>query len=74
MPKLSPIGGRELIKVLGKVGFSPVRQNGSHVRLMHPDGRRTSVPVHSHDNVHQGLLKRILKDIDLTPEQYLSIK
>ena len=74
MPKLSPISGKDLIKLLGKVGFQPVRQSGSHVRLMHADGRRTSIPVHSGDNVHQGLLKRILKDVGLTPEQFLSIK
>lgn len=74
MPKLSPIGGKDLIKKLGKVGFIVVRQKGSHVRLAHQDGRRTSIPVHSGENVYQGLLKQILKDIGITPEAYLKIK
>lgn len=68
MPKLSPIRGKDLIKILAKFGFQPVRQSGSHVRLIHPDGRRTTVPTHPGDNVHQGLLKSILKDIGITPE------
>ncbi len=74
MPKLSPIGGKDLIKKLSKLGFIPVRQKGSHVRLAHQDGRRTSIPIHSGENVHQGLLKQILKDIGITPEEFLKLK
>lgn len=51
MPKLSPIGGRKLTKIFLKSGFVEVRQKGSHVRLEHPDGRKTSIPLHSGENV-----------------------
>ena len=51
-----------------------VRQKGSHVRLEHPDGRKTSVPIHSGENVGVGLLRKILRDINLTPNQFNSLK
>ncbi len=44
MPKLSPIRGKELIVILRKVGFKQVHQKGSHARLEHPDGRKTTIP------------------------------
>ncbi|ATZ61525.2 MAG: type II toxin-antitoxin system HicA family toxin [Methanosarcinales archaeon Met12] len=32
--KLPVLSGRELIKILAKIGFSPVRQKGSHIILV----------------------------------------
>lgn len=61
MPKLSPIGSSKLIKILLKEGFVKVRQKGSHVRLEHPNGRKTSIPIHSGENVGIGLLRKILR-------------
>lgn len=73
MPKLSPISGTKLIKFL-KEGFLKVRQKGSHVRLEHPYGRKTSVPIHSGENVRVGLLRKILRDVNLTPNQFNKLK
>ncbi|MBI3343158.1 type II toxin-antitoxin system HicA family toxin [Candidatus Gottesmanbacteria bacterium] len=70
MPKLSPIRGRELIAILGQEGFRSVRQKGSHVRLEHADGRKTSVPLHSGESVRVGLLRKILRDANITPESF----
>jgi len=70
MPKLSPIGGKRLIKILLNLGFIQVRQKGSHARLEHSDGRKTSVPLHSGENVGIGLLRKILRDVNLTPEEF----
>lgn len=70
MPKLSPINARKLVKILAKEGFQKVRQKGSHVRLEHPDGRKTSVPIHPGESVGVGLLRKILRDVNLTPEQF----
>lgn len=74
MPKLSPIGGRELIRILQKQGFINVRQKGSHARLEHPDGRRTSIPVHTGESVHVGLLRKILRDIQISPEDFNELR
>lgn len=74
MPKLSSINASKLIRILTKEGFINVRQKGSHARLEHPDGRKTSVPIHSGENVGVGLLRKILRDVNLTPEQFNSLK
>ncbi|WP_428666868.1 type II toxin-antitoxin system HicA family toxin [Runella sp.] len=39
------ISGKELIRLLEKLGFEVIRINGSHHRIKHPDGRVTTVPV-----------------------------
>ena len=67
MPKLSSINSRKLVRLLKKKGFIEVRQKGSHLRLEHPDGRKTSVPIHSGEKVGKGLLAKILKDTNLLP-------
>ena len=74
MPKLSAISGKKLIKILTKEGFLNVRQKGSHIRLEHPDGRKTSVPVHSGENVSVGLLRKILRDVNLTPDHFNKLR
>lgn len=74
MPKLSPIHSSKLIKILSKQGFINVRQKGSHARLEHPDGRKTSVPIHAGENVGVGLLRKILRDVNLTPEEFNKLK
>lgn len=74
MPKLSPISASKLIKILAKEGFLKVRQKGSHARLEHPDGRKTSVPIHTGESVGVGLLRKILRDVNLTPEQFNKLK
>lgn len=66
MSKLPRITGNQLIKALQKLGFSVARIKGSHHILIHEDGRRTVVPVHSSEDVGTGLLAQILKDCQIT--------
>lgn len=56
-----------LVRALQKVGFVVDRQTGSHARLKHPDGRATSVAIHPKPMFH-GILRKILREIDLDPE------
>jgi predicted RNA binding protein YcfA (HicA-like mRNA interferase family) len=74
MPKLSPIRGKDLIRILEKQGFAQIRQRGSHVRMTHPDDRKTSVPIHSGENVHLGLLRKILRDVHISPEEFQKLR
>lgn len=68
MPRRKRIRGKELIKALERLRFSEIRIQGSHHRLKHPDGRVTTVPVHSGETIGPGLLSQILRDCDLTHE------
>lgn len=57
----------KLIKILNKLGFKKIRQEGSHIFFKHPDGRTTVVPCHAGKDIGRGLLREILKDIRLSP-------
>ena len=73
MAKLPSITGKELIAALEKVGFSVVRQKGSHVRMKHKDNRVVSIPVHARKAVGKGLILKILRDADLTKDQLIEL-
>ena len=57
-------------RVLLRLGFEPVRQKGSHVFYRHPDGRTTTVPHHPGRDLARPLVREILREIDLTPDQF----
>ena len=52
---------------LQKLGFDLVRKSpGSHWQFAHADGRRTTVPVHKGKDIGPGLLRKILRDIEIS--------
>jgi predicted RNA binding protein YcfA (HicA-like mRNA interferase family) len=70
MTKLPRIKAKDLLRALKRAGFAVLRIKGSHHFLQHPDGRVTSVPVHSGEIIGPGLLATILRDIEMTPEEF----
>jgi predicted RNA binding protein YcfA (HicA-like mRNA interferase family) len=70
VPRRKRITGKELIRVLAKAGFVVIRVQGSHHRLRHSDGRVTTVPVHAGETIGPGLFSHILRDCELTHEQF----
>ncbi len=71
MGQLPILNAREVITILNALGFAAVRQRGSHKQFRHPDGRRTTVPVHGGRDIAPLLLRQIIKDIRVTPEEFL---
>lgn len=66
LPVLKP---EEFIKILKSLGFINTRKSkGSHWRFCHPDGRKTTIPVHKGKTIGRGLLRKILRDIEILPE------
>lgn len=74
MPKLSPIKAVKLLQILQKLGFSKIKQRGSHIILKHQDRRETVIPVHKGEEIGRGLLRKILRDINLSPEDFNKLK
>lgn len=70
MSALPLLKARELIKILNKLGFSQVRQKGSHAFFSHQDGRATVVPIHPTKRIGKGLLRSILHDIQISPDEF----
>jgi predicted RNA binding protein YcfA (HicA-like mRNA interferase family) len=73
-PKLPVVSGPRVINVLERIGYRVVRQRGSHVRLRdetNPNHLPLTVP--NHRTVKPGLLRKILRDADLTVEEFLAL-
>ncbi|HEX8356828.1 MAG TPA: type II toxin-antitoxin system HicA family toxin [Segetibacter sp.] len=65
------LSGKELIKVLEKIGFVVTRINGSHHRLKHDDGRVTTIPVLRNEDLPKGLLRKIVReDLQMLMEEF----
>lgn len=65
MPKLPrDISGKELVRILKKIGYSVTRQTGSHIRLSNTQsgsGHHITIPFH--DSIKIGTLNNILNDL-----------
>jgi predicted RNA binding protein YcfA (HicA-like mRNA interferase family) len=73
LTRLPQVTGRALIQALERAGFEVVRIKGSHHRLEHPDGRRTTVPVHRGETIGPGLLGKIRRDTGLSREEFVDL-
>ena len=67
---LPVVKSRELVRALERLGFVLLRKSpGSHWQFQHPDGRRTTVPVHRGCDIGPGLLRKILRDIEVDVDE-----
>jgi predicted RNA binding protein YcfA (HicA-like mRNA interferase family) len=73
MPKLRRVSGKDTIRALEKLGFTQVRQRGSHVVLRRdsPEGVFGCV-VPLHRELAIGTLRGILRQASVTPEEFMS--
>jgi predicted RNA binding protein YcfA (HicA-like mRNA interferase family) len=70
MSRLPVVDARKMERVLLALGFVVVRQKGSHVFYRHPDGRLTTLPHHRGRDLSHPLIRQILREIDLSPEEF----
>lgn len=72
MAKLPKLTGKELGKIIEKLGFKFDRQTGSHMVYKHSDGRKTTIPHHPEEEIGPGLLTKIIKkDLNITREEFI---
>jgi len=67
---LPKVTADEIIRVLEKVGFAQARQSGSHKIYRSSAGKRVTVPYHKGKVLHPKVLASILKDADLSREEF----
>ena len=72
MTRLPRLKGKEIIRLLERAGFEILRTRGSHVFVRHADGRMTTIPVHSGETIGPGLLRSILRDVEMSVDDLLS--
>ena len=61
-----------MCKLLESIEFASIRQKVSHKFYHHNDGRTTVIPMHAGD-LDRTLIRKILKDIDLSIDDYNKI-
>ena len=71
VPVLKP---REVVAILTALGFTEVRQRGSHKQFRHADGRFTTVPFHKGRDIAPPLLRKIAQDVGLSAEAFAQIE
>jgi len=72
LAKLPRLTGKQLAKIVEKVGFLYSHTTGSHMIYKHTDGRRTTIPHHSGEEIGPGLLNKIIKhDLRIDREEFL---
>lgn len=69
--RLPPVSADDMVRALARIGYRVVRQRGSHMRLACPG--RKSVTVPRHRELKPGLLRRILSDAGLSPEDFAGL-
>ncbi len=68
--KLPRITARDAIRALERNGFVLARQSGSHKIYKNPAGKRVTVPFHPGKILHPKILESILRDAELTLEEF----
>src|SRR3989338_1633351 len=61
------------VKELKKRVFKKIRKKGSNKFFKPPDGRFTLVPHHSNEDIGKGLLRQILREIKVSPEEFTDV-
>jgi len=70
LTKLQLIDAKKMERLLLHLGFVKTRQKGSHAFYRHPDGRTTTIPHHKGVVLARPLIREILREIELTVEDY----
>lgn len=73
MSRFPTIRASELVKFLKAHGYAEDRQRGSHLILRNQVLRKSvAVPIHSGHDLGRGLALNILKQADLTTDDFLN--
>lgn len=68
MERLPILSGEKIIRLFEKIGYREIRQRGSHIRLENENRPPITVPDYS--TVGRGLLRKILRDAKISPEEF----
>jgi predicted RNA binding protein YcfA (HicA-like mRNA interferase family) len=71
MTHLPVVDFKTMEKVLINLGFHNTRCKGSHFFYRHPDGRTTTIPHHPGRDLSRPLIRMILSEIELSPEEFV---
>jgi predicted RNA binding protein YcfA (HicA-like mRNA interferase family) len=67
------LSGKELVKILGKLGFVVQRQKGSHM-VLRRESPFARVTVPNHRNLRVGTLRTILNEAGMSVEELIALR
>ncbi len=70
MPPVPSLNAKDILDALQRAGFVIMRQNGSHIILQRISTHQTAV-VPRHNPVSKGTLRSIIRQADMTVEEFL---
>jgi predicted RNA binding protein YcfA (HicA-like mRNA interferase family) len=71
LPKLGPLSGEAVCRILERHGFQKVRQRGSHAVMQRMDeAGTTTIPVPLHAELTRGTLLSIIRQSGLTRAEF----
>jgi predicted RNA binding protein YcfA (HicA-like mRNA interferase family) len=73
MTKLPVVPYSRLRDVAEAAGFELVRRKGSHNIFRRADGKTAIIPDHGSNVIVRSLLREILRELELTPDEYQSL-
>lgn len=68
-----PVSGKELLTIVKKLGFEVIRKKGSH-HFVQKEKTTTIIPIHNNRALGEGLVLKILKDIDLSKKEFQKLR
>ena len=71
--RLTLVSGQKMIKILSMKGFQTVRQRSSHVQMKDVKGTLVTVPVHSGKDVSISITLKILRDTEISREEFIEL-
>jgi predicted RNA binding protein YcfA (HicA-like mRNA interferase family) len=71
MSNLPALKSREFIRGLERLGFSFIRQRGSHAMYHHEDCRRAPIPVHPSKTLSPYFISDVLKQLKIAEDDFL---
>ncbi|BAZ50741.1 YcfA family protein [Nostoc sp. NIES-4103] len=72
MSKLPSISGKDCVNALQKIGFYQKRQQSSHI-ILRRDEPFAQVVVPDHQELAKGTLRAIIRDADLSIEEFIAL-
>jgi predicted RNA binding protein YcfA (HicA-like mRNA interferase family) len=72
MSKLPRVSGEQVVAALQRIGFRVRRQHGSHI-IMRRDEPFAQTVVPAHRELDRGTLRAILRQIDLSVEDFIRL-
>lgn len=72
--KLPIISGRQAARAFERIGYRVVRRRVSHIRLRDDQNpKHLPLTIPDHRELKPGLLRQLLRDADVTIEQFLEL-